>query len=115
MCRITGYTSPEGTVSYTYDANSNVLTVNDSHGTITRTYDALNRVSSYTDTYGKVIRYGYDAVGNLSKLIYPDNTAVTYAYDANHQFQLGLYRRRMDEADIFVNGQYTREDREDPR
>jgi len=84
MGRITGYTSPEGAVSYTYDANSNVLTVNDSHGTITRTYDALNRVSSYTDTYGKIIRYEYDAVGNLSKIIYPDNTAVTYAYDANH-------------------------------
>ena len=84
MGRVTGYTAPEGSVSYTYDANSNVLTVNDSHGTITRTYDALNRVSSYTDTYGKVIRYEYDAVGNLSKLIYPDNTAVTYAYDANH-------------------------------
>ena len=83
MGRITGYTSPEGSVSYTYDANSNVLTVTDNHGTITRTYDALNRVSSYTDTYGKVIRYEYDAVGNLSKLIYPDNTAVTYAYDAN--------------------------------
>ena len=84
MGRITGYTSPEGAVSYTYDANGNVLTVTDSHGTITRTYDALNRVASYTDTYGKMIRYEYDAVGNLSKLIYPDNTAVTYAYDANH-------------------------------
>ena len=84
MGRITGYNSPEGSVSFTYDANSNVLTVTDSHGTITRTYDALNRVTSYTDTYGKTISYEYDAVGNLSKIIYPDNTAVTYAYDANH-------------------------------
>ena len=83
MGRMTGCTSPEGTVSYTYDANGNVLTVTDSHGTITRTFDALNRVTSCTDTYGKIIRYEYDAVGNLSKLIYPDNTAVTYAYDAN--------------------------------
>ena len=30
MGRITGYTSPEGAVSYTYDANGNVLTVTDS-------------------------------------------------------------------------------------
>ena len=60
------------------------MTVTDSHGMITRTYDALNRVSSYTDTYGKVIRYEYDAVGNLTKLIYPDKTSVTYAYDENH-------------------------------
>ena len=78
MGRITGFTSPEGTVSYTYDANGNVLTVTDSHGTITRTYDALNRIASYTDTYGKVIRYEYDAVGNLSKLIYLDKKAVLF-------------------------------------
>ena len=51
MGRITGYTSPEGSVSYTYDDNGNVLTVTDNKGTITRTYDALNRVSRYTDTY----------------------------------------------------------------
>lgn len=73
MGRITGYISPEDSVSYTYDAIGNVLTVIDSHGTITRTYDALNRVSSYTDTYGKVIRYEYDAVGNLSKLSAPSS------------------------------------------
>ena len=84
MGRPESYTSPEGTVSYTYDENNNVLTVTDSHGTITRTYDELNRVLTCTDTYGKVIRYTYDAVGNLSTLTYPDNTAVTYAYDANH-------------------------------
>ena len=53
MGRITGYNSPEGSVSYTYDVSGNVLTVVDSHGTITRTYDALNRVLSYTDTYGR--------------------------------------------------------------
>ena len=55
MGSVTGYTSSEGSVSYTYDANSNVLTVTDSHGTLTRTFDALNRVLSYTDTYGKIV------------------------------------------------------------
>ncbi len=33
---------------------------------------------------------------------------------ANGDFKLGLYRRRMDEADIFVYREYTREDRPDP-
>ena len=78
--RITGYTDPEGSVSYTYDANGNVLTVTDCHGVITRTYDALNRVISCTDTNGNLIRYEYDEVGNLTKLIYPDNTVVNYVY-----------------------------------
>ena len=33
---------------------------------------------------------------------------------ANGKFSLGLYRRRMDEADIFVNGEYQREYRDAP-
>ena len=82
--RITGFSSPEGAVSYTYDDNGNVLTVSDNHGTITRTYDALNRVTSCTDTYGKTISYLYDAVGNISRITYPDNTSVNYTYDGNH-------------------------------
>ena len=81
--RITGHSSPEGTVSYTYDENDNVLTVTDRHGTVARTYDDLNRVKTYTDTYGKVIEYDYDEVGNLSKITYPDQTTVTYGYDEN--------------------------------
>ena len=72
--RVTGYTSVEGSASYTYDKNGNVLTATDQNGTVTREYDALNRVKKYTDTLGNVIRYEYDAVGNLKKLIYPDNT-----------------------------------------
>ena len=36
-----------------------------------RTYDALNRVTNYTDVNGRIIRYDYDAVGNLARLIIP--------------------------------------------
>ena len=42
--RITGITSHEGAVSYTYGENGNVLTVRDGHGTVTRAYDANNHV-----------------------------------------------------------------------
>ena len=82
--RVTGYTCVEGSASYTYDKNGNVLTATDQNGTVTREYDALNRVTKYIDTLGNVIRYEYDTVGNLTKIIYPDNTVVTYAYDANN-------------------------------
>lgn len=82
--RIIGYIGAEDTVSYTYDENGNVLTVTDKSGTITREYDALNRVTKYTDASGNSIGYEYDPVGNLSKLIYPDNTAVTYTYNNNN-------------------------------
>ena len=36
------------------------------------------------------------------------------SYASNGSFSLGVYRRRMDEADIFVYGNYTREDRSSP-
>ena len=42
-------------------------------------------------------------------------TAFSKASYADGQFEPGLYRRRMDEADIFVNGEYTREYREAPQ
>ncbi len=81
--RITGYVGAEDSVSYTYDENGNVLTVSDKNGTVKREYDALNRITKYTDTFGNEIDYMYDRVGNMVRLIYPDNTEVYYMYDGN--------------------------------
>lgn len=72
------------TVSYTYDANGNILTVTDESGTVTREYDALNRVTKYIDALGNVILYEYDSCGNLSKMTYPNGEQGVYTYDANH-------------------------------
>jgi RHS repeat-associated protein len=83
--RLTRLTDADGTVSYTYDHNDNVLTVTDASGTISREYDALDRVSKYTDSQGNTLQYAYDAVGNLETLTYPDGKQVFYEYDAADQ------------------------------
>jgi RHS repeat-associated protein len=83
--RLTRLTDADGTVSYTYDDNDNVLTVTDANGTISREYDALDRVVKYTDSQGKTLQYAYDAVGNLETLTYPDGKQVFYEYDAADQ------------------------------
>ena len=83
-----------GTISYTYDANDNVLTVKETVGnaaeaagakttTITRTYDKLNRVTSYDDGRGNTVSYQYDILGNLVTLTYPNGKDVNYTYDKN--------------------------------
>jgi len=90
------------TISYAYDGMNRLLTktypdltkvinVFDSLGRLTSTsnafstisyaYDALGRVTQCVQD-GKKVQYQYDRVGNRTKLVYPDGTAVNYAYDA---------------------------------
>jgi RHS repeat-associated protein len=83
--RLKSWTDTDGTVAYTYDANSNVLFVTDTKGTITREYDKLNRVTKYTDIQGNTLQYAYNEVGNLVILTYPDDKQVHYEYDAADQ------------------------------
>ena len=82
--RIKTFSTPEDVVSFDYDDNGNILRTRDSHGDTTRIFDELNRVISVTDVCGNTIGYGYDTVGNLERITYPDNTEVRYEYDENH-------------------------------
>jgi YD repeat-containing protein len=81
--RLQSKQTPFGTLSYTYDAAGNVLTINSSNvGGIsdTYTYDTLNRLSTVTDASGQTT-YGYDDVGNLQGYTYPNGVASSYNYD----------------------------------
>ena len=71
LSRLLSTNTPEsGLTTYTYDANSNVLTrtspapnqTGSARVTVTFTYDALNRVvqKSYSDGITPTIKYGYD-------------------------------------------------------
>ena len=71
------------TVSYQYDKYNNIIKATDSKGNST-TYEYKGNtdlVVKATDKNGRVTRYEYDDYGNVSKVIYPDNTYETYTYD----------------------------------
>ena len=74
-------------VSFEYDANGNEVAMHDGSGDWTYTYDKLNRRLSATDYRGRTLQWEYDAVGNRTAMIYPDNRRVELAYDAADRLQ----------------------------
>ena len=73
---------------YSYDANSNITSIETQDGTISYQYDALNQLTQETLTDGTTISYEYDAVGNRTKKIVNDGTTITtttYTYDEANQ------------------------------
>jgi RHS repeat-associated protein len=82
---------PEGTLNYTYDAHSNVLTITSSNtngASMTYTYDVLNRLASAKDNRlaaqgGSTTptTYSYDPASNLSGYGYPSTVQAGNTFD----------------------------------
>ena len=72
-------TSGGSTISYTYDANGNILTLTDSKGTTKYYYDEMNQLYREDNHItNKTVIYTYDGAGNIvSKKIYPKTNAAT--------------------------------------
>ncbi|HKJ38570.1 MAG TPA: SBBP repeat-containing protein [Anaerolineales bacterium] len=79
------YPGTEPDVSFTYTLTGQRATMTDGLGTTTWTYDNLDRPITVDDALGNTISYAYDAVGNRTELVYPDNKTVTYTYDVVNQ------------------------------
>jgi RHS repeat-associated protein len=85
--RVTSKATPEGTLSYSYDAASDVKTIQSSNtggASMAYGYDALDRLSTVTDANGAT-SYTYDPVGNLGTVTYPNGVAHSYTYDTRNR------------------------------
>ncbi|MCU7804214.1 MAG: hypothetical protein KZQ96_13535 [Candidatus Thiodiazotropha sp. (ex Lucinoma borealis)] len=73
-------------IATSYDANSNPLTLSETHASGTRTttnrYDSFDRLIETTDGFGKTLGYTYDANGNRTSLSDPDGKISRYSFDA---------------------------------
>jgi len=99
--RLTQVTKNSTTIaSYTYDSNSNRLSVTNSGGIINGSYDSQDRLTQYgSATYaytangellsktagGQTTTYQYDALGNLMAVTLPDGTPIDYLVDGNNR------------------------------
>lgn len=87
-------------VSYTYDANGNILTmVYPGNKTVTYTYDNLNRMKTVKDWNNNTITYNYLKDNRLQSISYPNGMTVNYSYD-NAGRQTGKTVKRSNNSEI---------------
>ncbi|WP_337040316.1 RHS repeat domain-containing protein [Emticicia sp. 17c] len=63
-----------------YDEKGNIASIQNENSLVNFKKNAQNRVVEEAGEYGS-IKYEYDEIGNLSKIIYADNYELSYAYD----------------------------------
>jgi YD repeat-containing protein len=68
-------------LTFTYDANNNLLTAANNAGTITMPYDSLDRRSTSKDTSGTVLTYSYDVANNRTAIQDSFGSTTTWTYD----------------------------------
>jgi RHS repeat-associated protein len=75
------YPGTASDVAYAYNDDGTVHTITDITGTTTYTYDAASRVVSVEDGAAQALGYAYDDAGQLITVTYPGSRSVAYAYD----------------------------------
>lgn len=79
--------------AFAYDANGNLIRMEDWTGTTAFTYDVFDRLTGIDYPGGGFVRYGYDPVGNVTDLQFGDTDSldepggynhVRYTYDADN-------------------------------
>jgi RHS repeat-associated protein len=84
MDRLTSKATPEGTLSYTYDAAGHVASIissNTNGASMAYTYDSLNRLGTVVDSRLGTTTYAYDPANNVTTATYPNGFQTIYTYD----------------------------------
>ena len=77
-----GTVLPLASISYSYDANGNRISMIDKENGVTHyQYDVLNRLISLNNPQGETIAFGYNAVGRRTGISMPHGGQVGYNYD----------------------------------
>ena len=75
-------------LTFSYDANGNELTADNSAGDYTMSYDKLNRMTVVQEPFGLTLTYAFDAVGNETQVSDSFAGILTSAYDADNNLTL---------------------------
>ena len=80
-------TTDPGKVTYAYDVNGNLTSMEIPllGRTVTYAYDNLDRLATLTDGPGKVYTFAHDALGRRTSLSRPNGVVTGYAYDQASQ------------------------------
>ncbi|NIP27199.1 MAG: hypothetical protein GWN67_28365, partial [Phycisphaerae bacterium] len=74
-------------IAYLYNIIGQEVDVNDGRsvdnggGVTTSSYDRIGRIKEVNDIESRIIKYEYDERGLRTKLVYPDDSFITYEYD----------------------------------
>jgi RHS repeat-associated protein len=72
-----------GSTTFGYDPNGNLLTVTDARGnSLTHEYDPMDRLSRRIDQLGKAETFSYDGNGNVTSTTDRKTQPATFSYDA---------------------------------
>jgi RHS repeat-associated protein len=94
--RLTEVVTPQGRVSYTYDAIGRRMSRTLAGGDVTTyTYDKVNRVKTVT-LRGRTASYTYDVAGRLTERHLPNGIKVAYQYDDADRITSIAYRKTDD-------------------
>ena len=83
--RLATNSGPAGTLIYGFDdfgRLASIASARSGGASMSYTYDSLNRVATAADAVAGSTAYGYDGVGNLQTVRYPNSVTNTHTYDS---------------------------------